>query len=80
MSSFSCTVVKVLVKDGTLFDSYEKAEAYVVDAICEDINEILKTQKYYDIKYQDLVKIITALSGTIENAERLKNVLDKYLD
>lgn len=73
-------VTKIRTKDGELFDTEEQAEDYVTDKICEEINETIKKTETYDLKHKDLLKIIMALSGTVENAQRLKAILDVYLD
>ena len=67
-------------QDGSRFDSEIDATAYVVDQICEDINEQVKANVHFSsISHFDLIKIIEQLAGTIEKAEALKKILDKNL-
>ena len=79
MSHFEC-VEMVKTKDGSLFTSESKATEYVIDKLCEEVNEVLKTKIYVDLKYCDLCSIIDALCGSMENAEKLKSILDTHID
>ena len=72
-------VEMVKTKDGSLFDDEKHAEYYVTDQLCADINEIIKEIETYDLKHRDLCAILTSLVGTVENAKRLANILNKHI-
>jgi hypothetical protein len=72
-------VEMVKTKDGSLFDCESKAEAYITDAMCADINEIIKTLDLFDLKHSDLCKIIHVLAGTRKNAQNLLTVLSRHI-
>lgn len=80
MSNFHEVVSKVKTKDGSLFDSEKEAENYIVDSICEDINEIIKMGKFYDLKFRDLTAIIELLAGDIQAIKRLNSILQKHIE
>ena len=71
-------VSMVKTKDGTLYESEKLADAYIVDDICSNINDVLKLKQFDSLRYSDLTKIIELLSGNIQNAKRLKAILDKH--
>lgn len=66
-------------KDGSLFTSESKANDYIVNDICEELNEIFKKLDLLSLRHSDLVKIITALSGDIKAIDRLYSILDKHV-
>lgn len=80
MSTYFECVSMIKTKDGALFEDEKSANDYIVNDICENLNEILKIQNFETLRYSDLVKIITLLTGNIENAKRLKVILDKHFD
>lgn len=79
MSEHFEEVTMVRTKDGSLFEYASEADAYVVNAVCEDINEIIKGCGTTDLKHRDLVKIIESLCGSIPAIEKLYAILDKHI-
>lgn len=73
---------EIMIKtlDNKLHNSVKEAENYIIDKVCEELNEYIKKAETFDLKYRDLVVIIKELAGNTSKLKRLHKLITTYVD